>query len=376
MKTALVHSPAYARYDYGPSHPLRMERLGLTFALMEAYGLTRLPTTRVVEPRPADEATLAGFHRTDYLDILRAASHGAPVPTDYRHGLGPGDNPIWPGCYEASALACGGSILAADLVARREVDRAFAFAGGLHHALPDRASGFCYLNDAVLAIQTLRRHGLRVLYVDIDAHHGDGVQAAFYASADVLTLSTHERGDRLFPGTGFAEEIGEGRGRGYAVNVPLNPYTDDAVYLDAFAAVVPAVARAFAPDVVVAQLGIDGHRTDPLTHLALTVNGFAEAVRRILDLGPRLVALGGGGYDLANVARAWTLAWGLMNGCSVPDQLPPAFVAQASEHLEGRTTLGDRPCPLPIETARAAREYAERQVASLRRLVFPILGAS
>src|SRR5262249_7014765 len=159
----------YARYDYGRSHPLRMERLGLTFALMEAYGLTRLPTTRVLEPEPADEATIAGFHRADYLEILRAASRGGPVPTAYRYGLGPGDNPIWPGCYEASALACGGSILAADLVARGEVGRAFAFAGGLHHAMPDRASGFCYLNDAVLAIQTLRRYGLRVLYVDIDA---------------------------------------------------------------------------------------------------------------------------------------------------------------------------------------------------------------
>src|SRR5262249_30242050 len=150
----------------------------------------------------------------------------------------------------------------------------------------------------------LRRYGLRVLYVDIDAHHGDGVQAAFYGTDEVLTISTHERGDRLFPGTGFVEEIGEGRGRGYAVNLPLNPYTDDAVYLDAFEAVVPALARAFAPDVVVAQLGIDSHRTDPLTHLALTVDGFAAAVRRILGFTPRLVALGGGGYDLANVARA------------------------------------------------------------------------
>jgi acetoin utilization protein AcuC len=376
MKTALVHSPAYARYDYGPSHPLRMERLGLTFGLMEAYGLTRLPTTRVVEPQPADDALIAGFHRTDYLEILRAASQGAHVPAAYRYGLGPGDNPIWPGCYEASALACGGSILAADLVARGEVSRAFAFAGGLHHAMPDRASGFCYLNDAVLAIQTLRRYGLRVLYVDVDAHHGDGVQAAFYETDEVLTISTHERGDRLFPGTGFVEEIGEGRGRGYAVNVPLNPYTDDGIYLDAFDAVVPAVVRAFAPDVVVAQLGIDSHRTDPLTHLALTVDGFASAVRRILDLAPRLVALGGGGYDLANVARAWTVAWALMNGVTPPDRLPPSFLAAAAQHLEGRTTLGDEPRPLPVETARAAREYAERQVLALRRLVFPILGAT
>jgi acetoin utilization protein AcuC len=374
-RTALVHSDAYKRFDYGPEHPLRMERLGLTYALMEAYGLTRLAGAEVLPPVPAPEAALREFHDDAYLAVLRAASAGETVPDAYRYGLGPGDNPIWPGCYEASALACGGSILAAELVARGEAERAFAFAGGLHHAMPDRASGFCYLNDAVLAILALRRHRLRVAYVDIDAHHGDGVQAAFYRSADVLTVSTHERGDRLFPGTGSVEELGEGPGRGYAVNLPLNPYTDDAVYLDAFDAVVPPVLRAFRPDVVVAQLGIDGHRTDPLTHLALSIDGFAEAVRRIVGLAPRLVALGGGGYDLANVARAWTAAWALMNEIALPAALPPAFVAEAAPYLGARRTLGDVPVVLPVETVRPAREFAERQVAELHRRVFPLLGA-
>jgi acetoin utilization protein AcuC len=375
VKTALVHSDAYRRFDYGPEHPLRMERLGLTFGLMEAYGLTRLPGVQVLPPPTAPEAALREFHTDEYLAVLRAASAGEPVPHAHRYGLGPGDNPIWPGCYEASALAAGGSILAAELVARGEVERAFAFAGGLHHAMPDRASGFCYVNDAVLAILALRRHGLRVAYVDIDAHHGDGVQAAFYRSPDVLTLSTHERGDRLFPGTGAVGEIGEGAGRGYSVNLPLNPYTDDAVYLEAFEAVVPPVLRAFRPDVVVAQLGIDGHRTDPLTHLALSVDGFAEAVRRIVGLAPRLVALGGGGYDVANVARAWTAAWALMNGVTLPPALPPAFLAEAAPYLGDRRTLGDAPAVLPIEVVRLAREFAERQVGQLERLVFPLLGA-
>jgi acetoin utilization protein AcuC len=158
------------------------------------------------------------------------------------------------------------------------------------------------------------------------------------------------------------------------VNVPLNPYTDDAVYLDAFEAVVPPVLRAFRPDVVVAQLGIDGHRTDPLTHLALSVDGFAEAVRRILQLAPRLVALGGGGYDLANVARAWTAAWALMNGVTLPPALPPAFLADAALHMGSHRLLWDPPTVLPVEVVRPAREFAERQVAELRRLVFPILG--
>jgi acetoin utilization protein AcuC len=373
-RTALVHSDAYKRFDYGPEHPLRMERLGLTFALMDAYGLTRLAGTEVLPPVPAPDVALREFHSDQYLAVLRAVSAGEMVRDAARHGLGSDDNPIWPGCYEASALACGGSILAAELVARGEAVRAFNFAGGLHHAMPDRASGFCYLNDAVLAILTFRRHGLRVAYVDIDAHHGDGVQAAFYRSPDVLTISTHERGDRLFPGTGGVEEIGEGPGRGYAVNLPLNPYTDDAVYLDAFDAVVPPVLRAFRPDVVVAQLGIDGHRTDPLTHLALSVNGFAEAVRRIVGLAPRLVALGGGGYDVINVARAWTAAWALLNDVTLPPALPSTFVAEAASYLGARRTLWDPPVVLPIEATRAAREFAERQVAQLHRLVFPLLG--
>jgi acetoin utilization protein AcuC len=276
--------------------------------------------------------------------------------------------------YEASALASGGSVQAAELVASGEVTRAFAFAGGLHHAMPDRASGFCYLNDAVLAIQTLRARGLRVCYVDIDAHHGDGVQFAFYDSPDVLTISTHERGDRLFPGTGFVDEIGTGAGLGFAVNVPLHPHTDDEVYLEAFDAVVPPLVRAFRPDAVVAQLGIDSHRTDPLTHLALSVEGFAAAVRRIVGFAPRLVALGGGGYDLANVARAWTAAWAILNDVELPEQLPPAFVTAAAAHLRGRATLWDRLPPLPGDTVRAAREYVRHQIGELTRVVFPIHG--
>jgi acetoin utilization protein AcuC len=374
VKTALVHSDAYGRFDYGATHPLRMERLGLTFALMQALGLTALAGTQVLAPTPAHESALQGFHTKDYLAVLRAASAGLGVPDQSRYGLGPGDNPVWPGFYEASALACGGSIRAAELVAAGEADRAFAFAGGLHHAMPARASGFCYLNDAVLAIQALRARGLRVAYIDIDAHHGDGVQHAFYASPDVLTISTHERGDRLFPGTGFAREIGEGPGLGYAVNLPLEPYTGDQVYLEAFDAVVPPLVGAFRPDVVVAQLGIDSHRTDPLTHLALSVDGFAEAVRRIVALAPRLVALGGGGYDLANVARGWTAAWAIMNDAPLSEALPESFLRLAAAHLAGRTGLFDHPAPLPAHLVRATREFALRQVAELRRQVFPVFG--
>jgi len=374
MKTALVHSEQYGRFDYGPEHPLRMERLGLTWRLMEAYGLTTLPHEKVLAPAPADESALVRFHTREYLDVLKAVSSGLGVPGAGRYGLGFGDNPIFPGVWEVSCLIAGGSLLAAKLVADGEAERAFHFAGGLHHAMPARASGFCYIDDPVLAILALRDRGWRVAYVDIDAHHGDGVQFAFYREAGVLTISTHERGDRLFPGTGFVEEHGEGPGQGYSVNLPLEPFTDDEVYHEAFEAVVPPLLRAFKPDVVVAQLGIDSHLTDPLTHLAFSVQGFARAVKRIVELAPRLVALGGGGYDLPNVARAWTAAWAVMNAIEISPELPAAARPELVRLGFRDGSLWDPPAELPPDTRRHAREYCRRQVEAIRRTIFPIHG--
>ena len=374
MKTALIHSDQYTRFDYGPDHPLRMERLGLTWRLMEAYGLTTLAGAKVVAPEPADEAALARFHAGQYLEVLKAVSGGLHLPGAYRYGLGPGDNPIFPGLWEVSCLAAGGSLLAARLVADGDVERAFHFAGGLHHAMPDRASGFCYVNDPVLAILALRERGWRVCYVDIDAHHGDGVQFAFYADPNVLTISTHERGDRLFPGTGFVQEHGEGAGQGYSVNVPLEPYTDDPVYHEAFEAVVPPLLGAFKPDVVVAQLGIDSHHTDPLTHLSLSVQGFARTVARIVELSPRLVALGGGGYDLTNVARAWTAAWAVMNGIELRPDLPASFTDDMRSFDFRSPSLWDPPSEIPATIRGRAQEFAGRQVDAIRRSIFPVHG--
>jgi acetoin utilization protein AcuC len=374
VKTALVYSDAFTRFDYGREHPLRMERLGLTWRLMTAYGLTELPRARVVAPEPAAEELVARFHDRGYLEVLKAADSGRPPPHAALFGLGPGDNPVFPGLWVASQLTAGGSVAAAELVGSGEVSRAFHFAGGLHHAMAAHASGFCYVNDAVLAIQRLRDRGLRVAYVDIDAHHGDGVQVAFYDDPDVLTISTHERGERLFPGTGFVEESGEGRGVGYSVNLPLEAFTDAAVYLPAFDAVVPPLVRAFAPDVIVAQLGIDSHRTDPLTHLALDVQGFAAAVSRIVDLAPRVVALGGGGYDLPNVARAWTVAWAVLNGIDLPAEIPASFEPDLRRYRFRSRSLWDPPDPTPPEIEERTRAYVDRQVDAIRRIIFPVHG--
>ena len=374
MKTALIHTDAYTRFDYGPEHPLRMERLGLTWRLMEAYAVTALPNMVLRRPEPADETAIAEFHSEPYLHMLKAADTGHAPRGASLFGLGPGDNHVFPGLWQVARLVAGGSLLAADLVAGGQVDRAFHFAGGLHHAGTSRASGFCYVNDPVLAILRLRERGCRVAYVDIDAHHGDGVQAAFYGDPTVLTISTHERGDRLFPGTGFVEEVGDGGGVGYSVNLPLDAYTDSEIYLPAFEAVVPPLIRAFRPDVVVAQLGIDSHRTDPLTHLALDVQGFARAVKAIVDVSPKLIALGGGGYDLRNVARAWTAAWAVLNEIELPSEIPAAFDRDLQIHAFESRSLWDEPVPLPEDTQGRVKEYVDRQVAAIRRLIFPLHG--
>jgi acetoin utilization protein AcuC len=372
MKTALIYAEEWNRFDYGPEHPLRMERLGLTWRLMEAYGLTRLPGATVHAPEPAAEQEIAVFHDPHYLDVLKAANQGAPPPRAGAFGLGAGDNPVFRGVWEAARLVAAGSLMAADLVATGRADRVFHFAGGLHHALPDRASGFCYVNDPVLAILRLRERGLRVAYVDIDAHHGDGVQYAFYRDPHVLTISTHERGERLFPGTGFVHELGEGDAAGYSVNLPLEAYTDSAVYLPAFEAVVPPLLERFKPDVVVAQLGIDAHRTDPLTHLALDVQGFIRAFARILTLAPKIVALGGGGYDVRNVARGWTAAWATLNGVELADELPASYARDIAHYGFTSTKLWDEPAAaLPADIQRAVSDYVDRQVDAVHTTIFP-----
>jgi acetoin utilization protein AcuC len=372
MKAALVHSEEWTRFDYGPQHPLRMERLGLTWRLMQAYGLTRRPGMTLHVPTPADETELARFHASEYLQILKGANAGSVPPLGHVFGLGAGDNPVFPGLWECAQLVAAGSLLAADLVLRGQADRVFHFAGGLHHAMPDRASGFCYVNDAVLAILRLRDKGLRVAYVDIDAHHGDGVQYAFYDDPDVLTISVHERGERLFPGTGFVNEVGEGKGTGFSVNLPLEAYTDTAVYLPAFEAVVPPLLERFKPDVIVAQLGVDAHRTDPLTHLALDLQGFVRALERIVPMAPKLIALGGGGYDVRNVARAWTIAWAVLNGIALPPELPAAFAQDVRRFGFRSNRLWDEEGEaLPEPAARAVRDYADRQVDAVQRVIFP-----
>jgi acetoin utilization protein AcuC len=370
-QTAFIYSDRYQDFDYGPGHPLRNRRLALTYELCQAYGLLSLPNTRLIQARDASEEEVVAFHRADYVDIFRVADGGHAPPNLWDYGLGTSDNPIFPGVYAWSLLSTGASLQAMELVDSGQVECAFSIAGGLHHAATARAAGFCYFNDAGVIIKHLVRRGRRVAYVDIDAHHGDGVQFGFYDTDQVLTLSIHESGESLFPGTGFVEEVGRGRGIGYAVNVPLLAGSDDEIFLWALDQVLPPLLTAFKADVVVTQLGADTHRTDPLTNLALTTGGFAEAVRRLQPFCRKWVALGGGGYNLANVPRSWTLAWAIMNRREIPDDLPESFVSTFRALGCRPSKIRDEPFAAEASTREKAWRFVREQVHRVKQLVFP-----
>lgn len=363
-RAVFLSSPSLWQHGRGPDHPLRPERLRRTFELLDEYGAFEVPHARVVTPSPANDDELLMFHTREYVDAVRALSAGdARVPA-WRYHFGPGDNPVFGGMFESESLKVGSALNGAALLLNDECDVAFSFSGGLHHAGPDFANGFCVFNDAAVAIHWLLRRGLRVAYVDIDVHHADGVQAAFYDTDRVLTISLHQDGHTLFPGTGFVEETGAGAGKGFAVNVPLPPYTDDEAYLGAFQRVVPPLLRRFQADVVVTQLGVDTHYQDPLARLRLTTAGHLALFRAFDTLAPRWLALGGGGYNIDLVPRAWTLAFGVMSGQTFPDSLPERYRA----NYGGQYLHDDKPPRLDEATRLRVRRNVEIVVERVERL--------
>jgi acetoin utilization protein AcuC len=360
-QAAFICSNELWEYGHGDAHPLRPERLRLTYELLQAYGALENETSRLCTPSLATARELELWHTADYVDAVRRLGAGDQGVPAWKYHFAPGDNPVFPGMYESEALKTGSTLLAARLVLEREVDVAFSFGGGMHHAMADYASGFCVFNDPAIACQWLADQGARVVYVDIDAHHGDGVQAAFYDDPRVMTISLHESGRYLFPGTGFAEELGTGPGKGTSVNLPLMPYTEDEVYLWAFQAIVPPLIARFAPDVLVTQLGTDTHYLDPLTHMQLTTAGYSAVIQAFRELDLPWLATGGGGYHVSTVARSWTLAYGIMSDQRLPGQIPEA-VAEAYENR----WLHDHQAPqIPKRHLDAARAHAEDTVAEL-----------
>ena len=306
----------YWDFSFGRFHPMRPLRVKLAIELMRDMGL--LEGVEVKEPNEAPHQELLTYHSADYLDALEKEEE-AP-----QYGLGVEDNPVVPGIFRFASIGTGGTIAAAKAVMKSDAI-VFNPGGGMHHAKPNRAFGFCYLNDVVIALKILADAGLKVFYLDIDAHHCDAVQEAFYEDSRVFVCSLHQ--EDAFPLTGKLEELGDKEGKGYNVNIPLPRYTEDEEVLFIFEELVVPLIERYAPDVLFLQAGADGHKDDPLTSLYLTT-GIYDRIGRILrDLNlKRIIITGGGGYDMVNVARIWTILWGRLTGKDFPDRLPERFL--------------------------------------------------
>jgi acetoin utilization protein AcuC len=334
-RAAIVHDVALENYGFGGDHPFDPLRVRLALELCEASGL--LEDYPFVSSEPATDEDLTTVHTLTYVRMVQKAGQGVGDLSELLpYGLDTPDNPIFPYMHEACARVVGGVLAACRIVMAGEADHAMCISGGLHHAQRSAASGFCVYNDAGVAISRLQEEypGIRIAYVDTDAHHGDGVQWMFYSDPDVLTVSMHEAGRYLFPGSGGVEESGRNGGVGYSVNVPLEPYTDDESWISSFEAVVPEVLRAFGPDLILSQNGCDGHALDPLTHLSATTRLYEHVPKRVHDLahelcGGRWVATGGGGYDIWRVVpRAWTALWAAASHQQLPDQVSAEWLSK------------------------------------------------
>ncbi len=377
----LVFGPRSTDYDFGPGHPLTPRRFGPGIDLLRAVG-----AEPGLVPEPASDEELLWCHTPRYLETVKRFSadpYGFPA-LGIAEG---GDCPPFAGMHEASAAVAGGSIRAMEAILRGDVEHAQHPGGGLHHAMPERASGFCIYNDPALAIARARRDGLRVMYIDLDVHHGDGVQSIHWDDPGVLTISFHETGRALFPGTGDVEEVGEGAAAGTSVNMPMPPGTGEKAWLDAVRLLLPELAATFAPDIVVSQHGADSHAWDPLAHLNVTTTAHGAAARLIDTIahrhaGGRWLATGGGGYDAYRVVpRTWALTWLAGAHREVPETTPSAWrerwATEAARY--GQAPLPERfddepNAGLPLDAAQEAAEVGAAGVAALvRRVLVPRL---
>ncbi len=374
MKSVFLHSHEVAKFDFGPGHPYKPERAIKTYELCRRYGVMERPWMKTMVPQPIDPGLLTLFHDEKYLDLLREANTGKVTLDMLAHGIGSEDNPILPGIYEWSLMTAGATYMGMRIVAEGEADVVFNPLGGFHHARKDYAEGFCYVNDVAIAISDAMKRGLKVAFIDVDAHHCNGVQDAFYEENRVLVVSLHETGEALYPWTGKVDEIGSGKGTGYNINIPLAEGTDDEVYIYAFQEVVPPIVRAFQPDFVVAEIGADTLRSDPLTDLMLTNNAYQEVVKAIKDFSQPLLALGGGGYDIYRTARCWVLAWAIFNEVEPEDEFAGTVGGMMFGPEMEVSTLYDVPRPATGQVKEKAFDKARESIEFITSRIFPLHG--
>ncbi len=386
-RVAVIADPSLSAYNFGQGHPMAPIRVQLALRMAGDFGLLGAPNVDLIaEVAPAGVHDLVKVHTPDFLTAVRTAGHTGDAG-DARYGMGTDDVPVFPRMHEAASHLCGATLRAVAEVHSGRAAHAVNLFGGMHHAMPDRAAGFCVYNDVGVAIRWLLDQGLeRIAYVDVDAHHGDGVEAMFYDDPRVLTISLHESGRTLFPGTGWPWDVGGPQARGAAVNVALPAGTGDNEWLRAFNAVVPSVLEEFDPQFLVSQHGCDSHFEDAMAHLLLSVDGQRSsyaAVHRLAHrlAGSRWVAVGGGGYEVADVVpRAWThlIAEAVHAPIAPTTEVPEAFRVFTLDLLgratPGRMTDGNDPWAIPFERSYHPEDPLDRAIMDTRQAVFPHWG--
>ncbi len=371
---AFIYSPRLEEISYPPEHPFNTSRAKKTRDVINSMGLLAAPDRIEVPPEPADRIVLKKFHTARYLHNLQNASKGHWDYDALSMGLGTSDCPVFKGMYEYAVLAVGATITAAQLILDGKVNVAFNPSGGFHHAHPEFAAGFCYINDVALGCEVLAEQGKKVLYLDVDVHCGDGVAAFFYERSDVMTISLHQNPKTLFPGTGFENEIGKGKGKGYCVNVPMPIGTYDDAYMLAIKTVVLPLIHAFKPDVFVFELGADALAGDPLANLRLTNNVYSDIIHQLLAFGKPILMTGGGGYNIENTVRAWALAWSALCGADSEldaNLLLGGIMLQTTEWQGG---LRDRVLPVNSQQRDAVMPALTATLDTLKSTLFPIHG--
>jgi len=373
-RAAFIHSEEIEQYSYPEGCPFKPERAGKVRKTLYSMGLLSGAGISEVAPVPADRRAVKKFHSARYLHALKNAARGRWDVEALHMGIGTEDCPIFTAMYDYAILAAGATLVAAEMLLAGKADVVFNPSGGYHHAFPEKAGGFCYINDTAIACTVLAEAGRKVLYLDVDVHHGDGVAYGFYDRSDVLTISLHENPKMLFPGTGYEDEIGEGEGKGYCVNLPLPVGTYDRAYMKAFDAIVPPLIDTFNPDVIVFELGADTLAGDPLAHLQLTNNSYVEIINRLLAFEKPVLMTGGGGYHVENTVRAWSLAWTILAGVDDDHDYSAAIggVMMASTDWQGG--FRDRELPVTDQQRQAVLPALEHSVETIKAKVFPVHG--
>jgi acetoin utilization protein AcuC len=372
-EAVFIYSPELDKYPYPAEHPFNTIRAKRARDIINSMGLLSGAGRKEIASEPIERVVLKKFHSAHYLHVLKEVSRGKFNSEALGMGIGTSDCPVFKGLYEGAVLAAGGTLVGAKMILSGQAIAAFNPSGGFHHAMPERASGFCYINDMALACTILAEEGRRVLYLDVDVHHGDGVAYAFYDRRDVMTISLHQNPRTLFPGTGFEDEIGSGEGKGYCVNIPLPIGTYDEAYMEAFKSLVPPLIGSFEPDVFVFELGADALAGDPLANMYLTNNVYVEIINRLLSFNKPILMTGGGGYNIGNTVRAWALAWSVLCGADSENQ-EPALGGVMLGSTEWQGGLRDKVLAVSSQQQDSVMPAIENTIKIIKSTVFPVHG--